>query len=107
MSVIGKIGIYKLLGIVNLPYCDNGVEPKMGADQQRLKIRITDAADADVPGKVRQILFKPCTKRSIGNRVDLPGTAAVLIQNGNTCASGSKVTMVIRTKENIQYNIAV
>ena len=107
VSMIGKICIHESLSIVDLSHCNDSIEPEMGADQKRLRICITDASDADVPGKVRKIFLEAGTERRIGDGMNFSGAAAVLIQHGNPCASGPEMTVIICTEKYIQYNVAV
>lgn len=58
MSMVGKIRFYKLIGIVDYTNRAYGIQPQMGAHQQRLRVCIAYAAHANMPLKLAQVAFE-------------------------------------------------
>lgn len=56
--------------------------------------------------EVREIFFKLRTERSVGYGVNLPLTAVLLAPDCHTGIPGAEMTVIIGTKEDVQYDIS-
>ena len=107
MAVVGEILGDQLLGVVDDAHGGDGVEPQVGADHERLGIRIADAAEAAAAAEGAEVVFKFGAEGRVGNGMDLPFAARVPVPDGHTGIPGTQVAVVVRPEEHIQHHIAV
>ena len=106
VAVVGKIGPHQLLGIVDLADGGDGVNPEVGAHQQRLGIGVADAADAARALEVRQILFKAGAEGGVCDGVDLPVKAVFPAPDRHPGVAGAEMAVVVGAEEDIQDHVA-
>ena len=105
VAVVGEVGLHQLLRIVDDAHGGDGVQAQMGPHQQRLGVRIADAADTAASGKFAQIVLELGPKRRIFNVVNLTLEAALAVVQRHAAAPGSQVGMVVRPEEDVQHNV--
>ena len=108
VPVIRKIGVHQFLGIVDLPYRRDGVQTKMRAHQQRLRVRVADAADAAAAAvKFDQILLKLRPEGRVGNRVDLPLTAVLPAPDRHAGVARAEMAVIVRAEKDVENDVAL
>ena len=106
MAVIGKVGVYQLLCVVDLAHGGDGIEAEVGTHQKRLGIGIADAADAAAAAfEVRQIFFKFGPERGVGDGVDLPLAAVFRTPDRHPGIAGAEMAVIVGTEEDIQDDV--
>ena len=84
MAVIGEAGVYQSLGIVDDSHKGNGVQAKVGPDQQGLGVCVADAANAAATLEGGHILLKFGAEGGVFNVVNLPLKPPVLVIDHHT-----------------------
>ncbi len=105
MAGAGEGTFHQGFRIVDHTHRSQCEHPQMGADQQRLRVSIGNAADPNGAPHFAEICLKFCAERRILNVVDLPLKAAFLIVEHQTGTAGAQMRMIIRSKENIVFTI--
>ena len=77
--------------IIDPAYCSDGIGPVMGADDQRLRLKIADAPDAEISLHLYQIFFKLGPEVRALDIVDRPVKPFFRIIYRHTGAPCSKV----------------
>ena len=80
-----------VLGIVDDAHGGDGVEPQMGAHQQRLGVGVADAADAAAAVEVPQVVFELGAEGGILDGVDLPLESVFRVMDNHAAPAGSQM----------------
>ena len=102
MSVVGEIGADQLLGIIDASYRADGEQAQVGTHQQRLGIRVADAADTAAAVEIGDVFLKLGSERCILNVVDLAMETALTVVDGDTAAQSAEVRVIVRAEKNVQ-----
>ena len=106
MSVIGKIGVHQLFGIVDHTDGRDRIQTEMRADQERLRIGIADTADPAAALEIYQIFFKFRTEGRVRDRVDLALKPARRIPQRHAGIARTEMAVVIHPEKHVQHHIA-
>ena len=105
VPVVGKILIYKSLGIIDDAHCRDRIDPEVRAHQQRLRIGIADAADAARTAKIIEVVLEFGPERRVRDRVDLSAEPVLFVPHTHTGISRTEMAVVVRTEKYIQYRL--
>ena len=107
MSMVGKIRFYKLIGIVDYTNRAYGIQPQMGAHQQRLRVCIAYAAHANMPLKLAQVAFELSAEGGVFNIMNLADESVFAPVDHHSAAACAQMGMVVRAEKHIKSHIAV
>ena len=106
MAGIGEILLDQSVGIVDAAHRGDGVQTEMGTDQQRLRIGVTDTADAAAAVEVLKILLELGTEGRILNVVDLALEPVSSVINSDAATTGTQMSVIVYAEIQIQYAVS-
>ena len=100
-----EVLVHELVGVVDTTYRRDGKDTQMRANEQGLRIRIADAADAAVAVKLCEVILEAGAKRRVLDRVNL-ALEALLIVEDHARPARAEMRMIVNRKEHVQHAIA-
>ena len=94
----------QLFFIVNLADSNDGVAPKMGVDQKRLRLIVRNITDSGIPGKFFYIPFKFCPERGILYIMNT-SLKSVFSIDRHAAAACPQVRMIVCAEKQIHHTV--
>ena len=102
---LGEQLLRQLCRVVDLAHRGDGVCPMVGTDHQRLGLEVRDAADADVPLHLIEILVELCPKRRVLYIMYGPVESLLFTIDHHSRPPGSQMGMIVRSEEQVKDTI--